>query len=76
MIEAPKEELIATLGIEPEKIDEIVAMLKKGLEEAEIEEEGEERPVAEPKPATQPEQVAEKTEHEEPAPQDTKGVEE
>ncbi len=75
VIEAPKEELIAALGIEPEKIEEIVAMLKKGLEEAEIEEEGEERLVETAKvpPATEP--VAEKTEHQEPEPQDTKGEE-
>jgi N utilization substance protein A len=43
VIEAPKEELVTSLGIEPEKIDEIVTMLKKGLEEAEIEEEGDEK---------------------------------
>jgi len=40
VLDTPKEELVQTLGIEPEKIDEIVALLKKGLEEAEIEEEG------------------------------------
>jgi N utilization substance protein A len=39
VLETPKEELIQTLGIEPEKIDEIVELLKKGLEEAEVEEE-------------------------------------
>lgn len=41
VLDAPREELIAHLGIEPEKIDEILAMLRKGLEEAEVEEEGE-----------------------------------
>ncbi len=34
-----KEEIIAAIGIEPEKLDEIVAMLRKGLEEAEVEDE-------------------------------------
>jgi len=37
IIQSPKEDLVNTLGIEPEKIDEIIAMLKKGFEEAEIE---------------------------------------
>ncbi len=41
VIDTPKEELVATLGVEREKIDEIVTMLRKGLEEAEIEEGGE-----------------------------------
>ena len=41
VLDAKREELIAHLGIEPEKIDEILEMLRKGLEEAEIEEEGE-----------------------------------
>jgi N utilization substance protein A len=39
IIEAPREEIINAIGLEPEKLEEIVAMLKKGLEEAEIEEE-------------------------------------
>lgn len=39
IIEAPREEIINAIGIEPEKLDEIVTMLKKGLEEAEVEEE-------------------------------------
>lgn len=39
IIEAPREEIINAIGIEPERLDEIVAMLKKGLEEAEVEEE-------------------------------------
>ncbi len=47
VLETPKEELVQTLGIEPEKIDEIVALLKKGLEEAEVEEEA----ASEPAPA-------------------------
>ncbi|HAL55889.1 MAG TPA: transcription termination/antitermination protein NusA [Bacteroidetes bacterium] len=38
VIDTSKEELVATIGIEAEKINEIVAMLKKGLEDAEIEE--------------------------------------
>lgn len=38
VIDTPVEELVATLGIEEEKVKEIVQMLKKGLEEAEIEE--------------------------------------
>ena len=75
VIEAPREELIGTLGIEPEKIDEIVLMLKKGLEEAEIEEEGEERPREETKVTAEPQQVTEKTENEQPANNDTKGTE-
>ena len=37
IIQTSKEDLVNTLGIEPEKIDEILAMLKKGFEEAEIE---------------------------------------
>jgi NTP pyrophosphatase (non-canonical NTP hydrolase) len=37
IIQTSKEDLVNTLGIEPEKIDEIIAMLKKGFEEAEIE---------------------------------------
>jgi transcription termination/antitermination protein NusA len=37
IIQSPKEDLVNTLGIEMEKIDEIIAMLKKGFEEAEIE---------------------------------------
>jgi N utilization substance protein A len=41
VIQTPKEELVNTLGIEPEKVDEITAMLKKGLEEAEVENEEE-----------------------------------
>jgi N utilization substance protein A len=82
VIEAPKGELIATLGIEAEKIEEIVAMLKKGLEEAEIEEEGEEKPreepkaIAEPNPIVAQEEVTEKPENEEAASHETKNVEE
>jgi N utilization substance protein A len=41
VLQTSKEELVNTLGIEPEKVDEIVAMLKKGLEDAEIESEDE-----------------------------------
>jgi hypothetical protein len=67
VIETPKEELVTTLGIEAEKIDEIVAMLKKGLEEAEIEEEGEERIPDVPKAAAETEAAPEKSDEEEPA---------
>ena len=37
VIDTPVEELVNTLGIEKEKIEEIVGLLKKGLEDAEIE---------------------------------------
>lgn len=54
VLDTPREQLIANLGIEPEKIDEILDMLRKGLEEAEVEdEEGEEEEVVElPPPAS------------------------
>ncbi len=39
IIEAPREEIMNAIGIEGEKLDEIVAMLKRGLEEAEVEDE-------------------------------------
>ena len=41
VVSATKEELVSTLGIEPEKVDEILSMLRKGLEEAEVENEEE-----------------------------------
>jgi N utilization substance protein A len=41
VIQTSKEELVNTLGIEPEKVEEILIMLKKGLEEAEVENEEE-----------------------------------
>ncbi|OGU67643.1 MAG: hypothetical protein A3C56_11130 [Ignavibacteria bacterium RIFCSPHIGHO2_02_FULL_56_12] len=41
VIETSKEELVATLGVETQKIEEILEMLKKGLEEAEVENEEE-----------------------------------
>jgi len=41
VLQAKPELLVETFGLEREKIDEIVAMLKKGLEEAEIEDEDE-----------------------------------
>lgn len=41
VLQKSKDDLINTLGIESEKIDEILKMLKKGLEEAEIENEEE-----------------------------------
>jgi len=37
IIQTSKEDLVNTLGIEPEKVEEILTMLKKGFEEAEIE---------------------------------------
>jgi len=37
VLQKTKEELVNTLGIEPEKVEEIIIMLKKGLEEAEVE---------------------------------------
>lgn len=59
VIDTPKEELVATLGVEREKIDEIVTMLRRGLEEAEIEEGGEsEGDAPAEKPAAQPEEQA------------------
>ena len=63
VLDTPKESLVEGLGIEPEKIDSIVEMLKRGLEEAEIEEEGEagesgERAV---EASTEPEKAPEKT---------------
>ncbi len=76
VIEAPKEELVATLGIELAKIEEIMTMLKKGLEEAEIEEEGEEKMKEEPHAEAEPEPMVDKTEHEESAnPEPEKSVE-
>ena len=66
VLDTPKETLVATLGVEAEKINEIVEMLKKGLEEAEIEEEGEEVEEA------APEAKAETTEAE-PEPSPTEG---
>ncbi len=57
VIDTPKEELVATLGIEPEKIDEIVSMLKKGLEEAEIEESEDLPPMVETKSASAEEEI-------------------
>jgi N utilization substance protein A len=56
VIETKPEELVETFGLEREKIDEIVAMLKKGLEEAEIEEEGDVVPSVE---SVKPEKPAE-----------------
>ncbi len=37
IIDAPRVEIISAIGIDPEKLDEVLSMLKKGLEEAEIE---------------------------------------
>ena len=58
VIDTPIEELVNTLGIEKEKIEEIVGLLKRGLEDAEIEdaEDGAEAPAA------RPEATAEKAE--------------
>jgi N utilization substance protein A len=41
ILKISKEELVNTLGIEPNKVEEILAMLKKGFEEAEVENEEE-----------------------------------
>jgi hypothetical protein len=41
ILKTSKEELVNTLGIEPNKVDEILTMLKKGFEEAEVENEEE-----------------------------------
>ncbi|MGA3286582.1 MAG: transcription termination factor NusA [Bacteroidota bacterium] len=41
ILKISKEELVNTLGIEPNKVDEIFTMLKKGFEEAEVENEEE-----------------------------------
>jgi N utilization substance protein A len=41
ILKTSKEELVNTLGIEPNKVEEILAMLKKGFEEAEVESEEE-----------------------------------
>lgn len=57
VLDTPKETLVATLGVEAEKINEIVEMLKKGLEEAEIEDEGDEGEEAE-ETATAPAEAA------------------
>lgn len=57
VIETKREELISTLGLEPEKLDEIIAMLRKGLEEAEVENEEEATPTTQdrqPAAATEP----------------------
>jgi N utilization substance protein A len=48
VIDAPIEELVNTLGIEKEKIEEIVGLLKKGLEDAEIEDAEDGVPAASP----------------------------
>jgi N utilization substance protein A len=78
VIDTPKEELVATLGIEPEKIDEIVAMLKKGLEEAEIEESEDLPPAVEKKSASAEEEMSAPASEEEDVPSnngDVKGTE-
>ena len=41
VLQKTKEELVSTLDIEPDKVEEIITMLKKGLEEAEVESEEE-----------------------------------
>jgi transcription termination/antitermination protein NusA len=41
ILKTSKEDLINTLGIEPEKMDEILTMLRKGFEDAEVESEEE-----------------------------------
>jgi transcription termination/antitermination protein NusA len=37
VLQAPKEDIMNTLAIDSEKVDEIIAMLRKGLEDAEVE---------------------------------------
>ena len=37
VLQASKEDIMNTLAIEPDKVDEIIAMLRKGLEDAEVE---------------------------------------
>lgn len=72
VIEAPREELVTTLGIEAEQINEIVTMLKKGLEEAEIEEEGDEKVAAaleQPEKEKEPAALAPSEDEKEPADQ-------
>jgi N utilization substance protein A len=58
IIDAPREEIINAIGIEPEKLDEVITMLKQGIEEAEVEEEQAHAPDAQPK-AEAPAPVAE-----------------
>jgi len=58
IIEAPREEIISAIGIEPEKLDEIVVMLRRGLEEAEVEDEELAGVTAEPAQAVKPESTA------------------
>lgn len=74
VIDTPKEEIIASLGIEKEKVDEIYDMLKNGLEEAEIEDSeeagGEVAAAKETK-----ETSAEETKIENAAPEKTNGAE-
>jgi len=41
ILKTPKDDLVNTLGIEPNKVEEIITMLKKGFEEAEVENEEE-----------------------------------
>ncbi|MEK7670413.1 MAG: hypothetical protein AAB330_04140, partial [Bacteroidota bacterium] len=55
VIVAKPEDLVTTFGLEREKIDEILAMLKKGLEEAEIEDEEDIPPSATAVAAKKPE---------------------
>ncbi len=54
VLDTPQETLVETLGIEAEKISEIVEMLTKGLEEAEIEDEEESEAEGEAPPSTEP----------------------
>jgi N utilization substance protein A len=58
VIDAPIEELVNTLGIEKEKIEEIVGLLKKGLEDAEIEDAEDGGPALAPGAAANKQQAA------------------
>jgi transcription termination/antitermination protein NusA len=62
VIDTTIEELVNTLGIEKEKIEEIVALLKKGLEDAEIEDAEDGGQGASPGNAAVAEPVVEKSE--------------
>ena len=71
VIDASPEELVAALGIEREKITEIILLLRKGLEEAEIEEaeESTETPAAPAEAVQEKAEVPAEEPSEEPKPQ-------
>ncbi|MBI3005567.1 MAG: transcription termination/antitermination protein NusA [Ignavibacteriales bacterium] len=74
VLQAKPELLVETFGLEREKIDEIVAMLKKGLEEAEIEDEDDSTSVPSVQAAKASEQPAEQAPSDNGA-QETSGAE-